>query len=361
MSRVPSSKGPEPGPSPLRQLTTWLLRFPLPYKLLGANGVLVAGTALLAVFLARREADPAAAAGLATLVGLAVSVPINWVLVHWALSPLSGLQRTAERVQAGDLEARAPRSPVADPGMIRLIRVFNDMLQRLVRGQRVLRRLSVGVLEAAERERRSLAAELQEDTAQRLAALLLRVELARKGVGTDASCEAARQQLGHLRDEAAECLELVRRLARRLHPPELGELGLVPAIRAHARAISDQAGLPVDVEVTGPEPSLEQEVALAVYRVAEEALVNAVRHAGANRILIQLETAGARVTLQVVDDGRGFEPRLESGDGAGLGLLGMRERARAAGGSLAIVSSPGFGARVVVTVPEDPSRASPGL
>jgi two-component system sensor histidine kinase UhpB len=324
---------------------------PLPYKILGANGVLVAGTALLAVFLARRAADPIAAAGGAAIFGLAVCVAINWVLVRWALSPLSGLQRAAERVRAGDLEARAPRSPVADEDMHRLIQLFNDMLQRLVRGQRVLRRLSVGALEAAERERRSLADELQEDTAQRVAALLLRVELARKAIGSQPACAEASRQLGQLRDETAECLELVRRLARRLHPPELAELGLIPAIRAHARAVSDQTGLPVDVRVSGPAPVLAPEVGLAVYRVVEEALVNAVRHAHANRILVELRTTPEGLTLQVSDDGRGFEPKLESGDGGGLGLLGMRERARAAGGSLAIVSSPGSGARVIVSVP----------
>jgi signal transduction histidine kinase len=239
--------------------------------------------------------------------------------------------------------------------MRRLIQVFNDMLQRLVQGQRMLRRLSVGALEAGERERRSLAVELQDDTAQRLAALLLRVELARKVVGLEPSCEEGARHLERLRDEAAESLELVRRLARRLHPPELGELGLVAALRAHARAVSDQAGLPVDLEVKGPEPGLEQEVALAVYRVAEEALVNAVRHAGAHRIRLELETGDGRVTLHVIDDGRGFEPDLESTDGArGLGLLGMRERARAVGGSVAIVSGLGEGARVIMSVPNSP-------
>jgi two-component system sensor histidine kinase UhpB len=359
MPEVLSSKRAEPGPSTLRRLTSRLLRFPLPFKILGANGALVAGTALLAVLLARIQHDPVFAAGLAAGVGLAVCVPINWILVRWALSPLSGLQRTAERVHAGDLEARAPRSLMADPGMRRLIQVFNDMLQRLVLGQRVLRRLSVGVLEAAERERRSLAAELQDDTAQRLAALLLRVELARKAVDLEPSCVEGARHLERLRDETAESLELVRRLARRLHPPELGELGLVPALRAHARAVSDQAGLPVEFEVKGPEPELEQEVALAMYRVAEEALVNAVRHADAGRIRLELETGDGSVTLNVVDDGRGFEPELESTNGGGgLGLLGMRERARSVGGSLAVVSGPGAGARVIVSVPARSERPS---
>lgn len=346
--------------APPRRPAPGLLRLPLPLKILVANGALVAGTAVLAVLLARLHENPVVAAGLAALVGLAVSVPINWILVRLALSPLAGLQGAAERVHAGDLEARAPDSALADRGMARLISVFNDMLNRLVRSQRTLRRLSVGALDAAERERRSLASELQEDAAQRLATLLLRVELARKVVGREGGCEEASLHLEALRDEAAQSLDLVRRLARRLHPPELGDLGLVAALRAHARAVADQAGLPVDVEVEGAMADLEPEVALALYRVAEEALVNAVRHAEARSIHLQFRTDGGTITLVISDDGRGFEPGIESRHGSGgLGLLGMRERARSVGGSLVIASAPGAGARVAVTVPRtrrDPSE-----
>lgn len=348
---VPGSDG-SGRPTLAHRLMSGLLQVPLSLKLSGANGVLVAGTAILAAVLEHHEAHLVHAAVAATLVGLAVAVPINWLLVRVALSPLAGLQRTAERVRLGDLEARAPASPVADSGMRRLITVFNGMIQRLLQGQQTLRRLSVGVLKAGERERRSLAAELQEDTAQRLAALLLRVELARKAVdGEKEACQEAKRELEHLRDETSECLDLVRRLARRLHPPELIELGLVSALRAHARAVSDQTGLPVVLEVEGQEPALAPEVALAMYRIAEEALLNAIRHAGANRILVQLGTNEGGVTLSVVDDGRGFQPALLSQNGNGLGLLGMRERARAAGGSMVVLSEPGAGARVIVTLP----------
>jgi two-component system sensor histidine kinase UhpB len=349
---VPVSDAQAGGPRPGERVGRWLLRVPLPYKILGANGALIAGTAALTVLLGHLHARPALAAALAAVVGLAICLPINWALLRWALSPLSGLERAAARVHSGDLEARAPRSKLADAHMHRLIEVFNLMLARLSRGQKMLRRLSVGVLEAAERERRSLAGELQEDAAQRLAALLLRVELARQSLESTGPHNDCATYLAEVRDDAADSLEMIRRLARRLHPPELGELGLVPALRAHARAIADQAGLPVDFRVAGPSPDLEPEVALALYRIAEEALVNAVRHANAGTIRLQLETGERDVTLTIADDGRGFIPGSQNGNGSrGLGLLGMRERARAVGGSVELVSAVGSGAVVGVTVP----------
>ncbi len=347
------SEGPAAtaGPRWIRRL----LRVPLPYKILGANGIVVATTAVLTVLMGRLHASPVLAAGLAAAIGLAACIPVNWLLVRWALGPLRTLERTAGRIHAGDLEARAPHSPLADPQMRRLIQVFNDMLRRLASGQRMLRRLSIGVLDAAERERRSLAAELQEDAAQRLAALLLRVELARKALdGSSCGGESA-ARLEEAREEAVQSLETVRGLARRLHPPELGELGIVAALRAHGRAVSEQSGLPVEVLVSGRRPDLPPETALALYRIAEEALVNVVRHAEAHRIDIELQGADDRVVLAVRDDGRGFEPAFRpDATGGGWGLVGMRERARSVGGSLAVISAPRAGSRVVVSVPAAP-------
>ncbi|HKK26553.1 MAG TPA: sensor histidine kinase [Gemmatimonadota bacterium] len=331
-----------------------LLRAPLLVKILGANGLLIAATAVVAVLLGRSGGDPLEAAAAAAVVGLAVCVPINWLLVHWALSPLRGLARTAGRVRSGDLSSRAPRSALADRQTSNLVDVFNDMLGRLARGQARLRRLGVGALEAAERERRSLAAELQDDAAQRLATLLLRVEMARKTT----SDSVAAERLETLRDEMAESLEMVRRLARRLHPPELGELGLESALRAHTRAVSEQTGLRVEMSADAPLPELAPDVALVLYRIAEEALVNAVRHADASSLGVRLGRNTDDVTLVVEDDGRGLPAGASEGEGAGLGLLGMRERARRAGGSLEIDSVPGRGTRVVLSVPAR-SRSAP--
>lgn len=336
-------------------LVTGLLRAPLLVKILGANGLLIAATAVVAALLGRSRGDPLQAAAVAALVGLAVCVPINWLLVRWALSPLHGLARTAGRVRSGDLSSRAPRSPLADRQTSDLVDVFNDMLGRLARGQARLRRLGVGALDAAERERRSLAAELQDDAAQRLAALLLQVELARKST----SDPAAAERLGTLRDQVAECLEMVRRLARRLHPPELGELGLESALRAHTRTISEQTGLTVEMAADASLPELDPDVALALYRIAEEALVNAVRHADADALAVRLgANGGGGVRLVIEDDGRGLPAGTSGGDGSGLGLLGMRERARRVGGSLRIESAPGRGTRVTLRVPARSRLAS---
>lgn len=326
----------------------WFLRMPLVYKLVGANGLLIAITAVVAVLVGHGHARPAVAALTGAAVGLLVCVPINGLLVHWALSPLRGLERTAARVRSGDLSARVPRSLLADREMASLVSVFNEMLARLSRGQERLRHFSVGALEAAERERRSLAAELQDDAAQRLAALLLQVELARKG----ATDPVAAVRLEELRDQVADCLEMVRRLARRLHPPELGELGLEPALRAHLRTLSEGAAAAIGMESDGALPDLDPEVSLALYRIAEEALVNALRHADASNIAVRLETNGrGGVRLAVQDDGRGFSAPDSPVEGPGIGLAGMHERARKVGGRLEIESAPGGGTLVSVRVP----------
>jgi signal transduction histidine kinase len=153
-----------------------------------------------------------------------------------------------------------------------------------------------------------------------------------------------------MRDVAAlagEAHTELRAVIDGLAPPDLTAGGLAGSLRSYARLAGSTYGVPVRV-VTGELPGLGTAREAAVYRVAQEALHNALRHAGAGAIQVSLRTRARRVVLEVTDDGQGFAVPATT---AGLGLESMRERARTAGGTLAIKSAPGAGTTVRLSIP----------
>ena len=137
-------------------------------------------------------------------------------------------------------------------------------------------------------------------------------------------------------------------LARQLRPTALDDHGLVPAIAGQVRRFAAQTGIQADLSTHGETSSLAPDQEIAVYRIAQEALANVARHAGASRVEVDLRTAGDGLELTVRDDGLGFDSQ-RSHDGLGLG--GMAERARLVGGELAIDSRPGTGTELCLKVP----------
>jgi signal transduction histidine kinase len=139
-----------------------------------------------------------------------------------------------------------------------------------------------------------------------------------------------------------------------LAPPDLGRHGLAESLRRYAALAGMVQG--VQVRFCASEiPALGAGREAAAYRIAQEALHNALRHSGAREIEISLHRTARRVTLAVTDDGRGFSPDAPA---SGLGLTSMRERAAAAGGALSIDSAPGAGTRVTLTLPAEPGGRS---
>lgn len=331
-----------------------LLRVPLFYKILLANavalGLAAGGGTWLAFRLGAAGADVAPwtlAAG-AALAGVLVAAVFNAVVLRVALRPLSALERTAARIQAGGgpEKARVPEQPLADRDLGRLIRVFNDMVGSMARYRVRLRELAVQALETAEGERRRVATVLQDDTAQRLASLLIQLKLARRS--TDP--EERDGLLEELREETASTLEAVRRVARGLHPPELDEIGVDRAVRAFARGIEQSGGPEMELELVPVEDCLCEESRLALYRILQEAITNVHLHARAGHASVRIARRDERVVAEVTDDGVGFRTD-DDGDGSSLGLVGMRERALYAGGNLRVMSRPGAGTRVHVELP----------
>jgi signal transduction histidine kinase len=197
------------------------------------------------------------------------------------------------------------------------------------------------LLAVREEERAALARELHDGVIQDLVGLRYRLEGLEEGFvrGDDSS------RLNEMHAQVGLLIDELRRLCGDLRPAALDSLGLAAALRALSREVTAR-GLPVEVQLE--DILLPDEVAIGLYRVGQEALSNALRHAGASRVTLTLAREGDEVTLTVADDGRGFDPAAVRGQTGRWGLLGMAERAEALNGRLTVESAPGAGTRVMV-------------
>ena len=218
-------------------------------------------------------------------------------------------------------------------------------LEELREREEQLRRLAQRQVRVREEERRRLGFDLHDDVCQELVGTGILVESVRgrlRAVDPEASQKLAR--VGRHLNELGEHLRLV---ARELRPMLLHDLGLEDSLRSLA------AGMPATAHITTrvatPIPRLSDEVEVAVYRIAQEAITNAVRHANATEIVVSLATGEGVLTVEIRDDGCGFEPKARQRDA--LGLVSMEERALAVGGKLQVVSAPSHGTAVVLTCP----------
>lgn len=341
-ARSPAERGGR-----LERLRAAFLRVPLFYKILVSNGLVVAVVALVSAFFSARAAERDSVV-LVVLWGIGVSVVVNAFILKLALTPLRNLEETASRVEEGDLEARADLSPLADPPMSRLVITFNAMLDSGAAYRHRLREVAARALAAAEEERKRIARELHDGTAQSLAALRVRLRLAR-GTPDPAARNGILEQVS---GDIVEAIEEVRRIARGLRPPALDVLGLAPAIESYASSLADAAGIAMDLQTEQVDGLLSPEAELALYRVAQEALSNVVRHSGAGTVRLLLGRKGRQVEMSIEDDGQGFSVAAAmEGEGRGLGLFGMQERAGYMGGRVMIASEPGRGTLVRAMIP----------
>jgi signal transduction histidine kinase len=196
-------------------------------------------------------------------------------------------------------------------------------------------------------ERNRIARELHDAVAQKLFSLRLTADAAAALVTRDAG--RARAELDTVRRLAAEAAEELRAIVEGLRPADLAGDGVGAALRKHVEVL-DRAHGPAVRFVGEPVPRLTPEREEAVYRIGQEALHNALRHAEASTVTVAVRPGGTSVVLEVTDDGRGFDPGTPSRQ---YGLASMRERARAAGGRLRVRSAPGAGTTVRLEVPAD--------
>jgi two-component system sensor histidine kinase UhpB len=328
---------------------------PILYKVLIANAAIVALGAVAGTWLTIQTVRHAAHHqffGLAAsfvAVGIIASIVVNYVVLRAAFRPLATLEQTALAVRGGDLSARAAPTSFMDPQVAHLAETFNATLDELARDRAELRTLASQVIRAQEDERRRIARELHDDTAQVLFAQLLRLTTLKASPDPGVHLMAAT-----LEEMTVEALEGVRRLALELRPPALDDLGLSAALGELAQRFADQLNVPVDYQSRGLRGRLPSEVELVLYRVAQEALTNIAKHADASRVWLDVDRTGNDVTISIRDDGRGFDHNVSAasdGRGLGLGLFGMEERVALVGGRFRIWSRPGSGTEIFAFIP----------
>jgi signal transduction histidine kinase len=269
---------------------------------------------------------------------------------HVTIAPVAGQHETLGVLCLASMEAR-PLSPDASAlveaigGLVGVALENASLRDRLLAQQERLRALAGGVLLAREEEARRIAHELHDETGQILAALHIALdELVREVPDHPAAFRRLHEELDRVEAQ-------LRRLSRELRPTMLDDLGLAAALEWLAQGVSERAG--VEIAVTAPEHRLAPAVETALYRIVQEALSNAVRHARPRHIAVEVREEGAQIRAEVRDDGRGFDvaavwaPRGERG----LGLIGMRERAEALGGSVEIRSVPDQGTQLCAVIP----------
>ena len=233
--------------------------------------------------------------------------------------------------------------------VLRVLRLFKEQQrQELEFVSYQLKRLSTQVLNAQEEERKRIARELHDDTAQLLSTLLLQLKLLDRAK----ALEEIREKSSHLIELATETAQGVRRMALELRPAALEDLGLAAAIRWYAQELATTRGLSVEVNSIGLYDRMSAQVELALYRVVQEALINAAKHSGASQASVTLEQVDGIVRVLVTDNGCGFSVSEVAHDrGKGLGLFGMRERISLLDGTLHIDSQLRRGTTVIMEVP----------
>jgi two-component system sensor histidine kinase UhpB len=273
--------------------------------------------------------------------GLLALCALSLVLLRPAFRPLDEL---AETMRRHDPLLPGIRAEVGgDPDVVALAHAFNEMLVRLESERRESER---DALMLQQSERRGVARELHDEVRQTLTGILLQVE----GLAATIPAEL-REQLDELRETARHGAYEARRIARRLRPETLEDLGLQSALAALATVYGAQARIVVRGHLQST-PDLTAEQELVVYRVAQEALTHVARHAGATRVELRLEPNEHVSVLTVVDDGCG----LAAGSLPSTNeIRGMRERAMLIGADLTITCLDGGGTQVRLTIPHFPA------
>jgi signal transduction histidine kinase len=297
---------------------------------------------------------------------MVLALAFAWGAARSVTEPLATLEQAAARIAAGNLEVAVP--PLGGDEVGRLGRSLEamrlalkesvhdltrsrDLLEERVKERtRELRELLTKFVSVQEDERRRLARELHDETCQTLAALGMKLDAALAAPTT----EGAAERLSEARAFAGRTLAEIHGLIYDLRPSVLDDLGLYAAIRWLAEHHLGPAGIAFRCEVAEPEHTLDPEQQTSLFRAVQEAIQNVARHSGAETVLIQIEEQAGALQIEIEDDGRGFDPgsiAQPAPSGRGLGLLGMRERLSLLGGTAQVISSPGAGTRVVLSVP----------
>lgn len=289
-----------------------------------------------------------------------------WWYTRRITQPLDELALAAQSIAAGHFDQPILPPSVDELGMlarsfeqmrVRLKAAFEDRLrwesqleQQVKERTEAAHQLLDKVISAQEDERKRIARELHDGTAQDIAALIVALDSLEASLPPGAA-DASFVQL--IRREAQEALQEVRRLLRDLRPSALDDLGLTPALRSYIETRLEGSGIEHNLRVLGPDRRLSPALETTLFRIAQEAINNAAKHSRPQKVEVVLEFTRPNMILSVEDNGEGFDPSnfRKSGSGQTLGLASMHERAALAGGTLVIRSEPGVGTTITATIP----------
>lgn len=296
---------------------------------------------------------------------LLVAASSAWLHAQYIMGRLKRIEEATARIAAGDVDEPFIVSERDEIGQLaksfeamrcqlraaRDVRIWWEReLEGRIRERTVeVQRLVERVIHAQEEERRRLSRELHDDTAQAMGGLLMAMEALRNSLPQDQW--RVRQQIERVLQQGDRALEDLRRVILGLRPMDMDSIGVVAALRSYAIARLGHTGAHLDLVVQGNERRSPEAVEAALFRILQEAVNNAARHARAQNVRVRFDFQGDRLVATVEDDGRGFDPSQVPATGRGLGLEGMRERADIIGGRLEVTSALGKGTRVTVEFP----------
>lgn len=313
-------------------------------QVLIVNLLLVGAAGVGAVLASNPRFELADTPRAALVVGLTVALTVvfNVYLLQRRFRPLERLVEEMERADLSRPGANLPPTGeiTGSEEVERLHRAFRLMVERLDAERR---RTSSAALAAQEEERARVARDLHDEVNQSLTGLLLRLEALTEGAPAHLAVE-----LDETKALANQAMQELLRVARQLRPTALDDLGLKAAIAGLVEDLDRREGISATFETLGPLADLPQDVQLVVYRVAQEALSNAVQHSDGQNVAVAVARTEGRIDLEVADDGSGFS--FDAGR-SGLGLGGMRERALLVDGRVDFQSRPGVGTRIHLVVP----------
>jgi signal transduction histidine kinase len=279
-----------------------------------------------------------------------ITLIVLWFGLRQIVQPLQLLERQATMLSRGDFAA------IEEPvGGISEIQRLQSELVRMARkvklAQQSLRGYLGAITTAQEEERRRLARDLHDDTIQSLIALNQQVQLAQLSTQN----EATLHKLSYMKQMVEQTISDLRRVTRDLRPIYLEDLGLVTALDMLARDTERLSNISVTLQVSGERRRLQSDIELALYRIAQEALSNIVRHAKATNVTIHLEFGDPQVRLAVKDNGNGFvvpKDPAEMAASGHFGLLGIQERAELMGARMELASASNEGTKLSILLPE---------
>lgn len=287
-----------------------------------------------------------------SFVGILITLLVNRIIIQTALHPLHELGEALEQVNSGKINIPDSLKNYRDPDIRRLVTVIDSMLNRIESHTSQLRAISERAINAQEAERVRIARSLHDDTAQSISMLIIHLE--RLGHLIPADEPDLTRYIADAQNVATKLLENLRKIIWDLRPSILDDLGLVSAIRWFARSNLEKVGVKVEFTAGSEVMRLPSHLETMLFRIAQEAISNILRHADASKVEIRLWNADNHLWLEIKDDGRGFDPE-KTAEGAverkRLGLLGIQERVSLVGGQAKIESAQGAGTCVQVHIP----------